>query len=57
MLFTNGIGDHMKTILDSKSDRLTNWIIGFGVTSAVIWMFVGTNMFQTFSKMIHILFD
>ena len=30
-----------KTILENRSDRMTNWLIGLGVANAILFMFIG----------------
>jgi hypothetical protein len=30
-----------KTILENRSDRMTNWLIGLGLANAVLFLFIG----------------
>jgi hypothetical protein len=30
-----------KTILENRSDRLTNWLIGLGLANAILFLFIG----------------
>jgi hypothetical protein len=36
----NNMGEP-KTILENRSDRMTNWLIGLGLANAILFLFIG----------------
>jgi hypothetical protein len=39
---------------DDKDERITNWIIGLGIASAVIWLFNAYNLVELYRQIVKI---
>jgi hypothetical protein len=39
---------------DAKDEKITNWIIGFGILFAVIWMFDSYNFVEMYRQLVKI---
>jgi hypothetical protein len=39
---------------DNRDERITNWIIGLGIASAVIWIFNAYNLVELYRQIVKI---
>jgi hypothetical protein len=39
---------------DATDEKITNWIIGFGIASAIIWMFNSYDVVELYQQLIKI---
>ena len=39
---------------DDRNEKITNWIIGLGIASAVVWMFNAYNLVELYRQLVKI---